>query len=76
MIQYKGVATTEAEYKRIEELENERRKYSNELKYFKEKLFEVYKIETFNETTGIGETKHGECILRIVLTVLTSVTSL
>jgi len=46
-------------YKAMEVLEEKRRLLLRDLRAVKEQLQEAYKTETFNESTGIGETKHG-----------------
>lgn len=51
--------TTEAEFEEVEQLENRRRELMQELKIYRARLQEVYKSEVFNDSTGIGETKHG-----------------
>jgi len=43
----------------MEKLEGARRDLLRELKLVKDHLQEIYKTERFNETTGVGETKHG-----------------
>eukprot|EP01035_Chromulina_nebulosa_P020166 gene20166-26180_t len=66
----KGQVITEEEYKVIESLESKRRDLLRELRYAKDKLFEVYKTETYNEVTGVGETKHGLPLGRLSVKVL------
>ena len=43
----------------MEKLEGGRRELLRELKMVKDGLQDIYKTERFNETTGVGETKHG-----------------
>ena len=50
---------TQDSYKFMEGLEDEKRLILRELRGVKEQLLEAYKIETYNEVTGVGETKHG-----------------
>ena len=46
-------------YKLMETLEDERRDLDKELRAVKLQLQEAYATETYNDFTGIGETKHG-----------------
>lgn len=55
----KGLTISEETYSQMEKLEGGRRELLRELKMVKEGLQEIYKTERFNETTGVGETKHG-----------------
>jgi hypothetical protein len=50
---------TSDEYHEMEALESKRRDLMRELKTVKDELQRIYKTETFNDNTGIGETKHG-----------------
>lgn len=43
----------------MEELEARRRELLNDIRVLKNQLTSVYKSETLNEVTGVGETKHG-----------------
>ena len=43
----------------MEELEAKRRELLSDVRLLKNQLTSVYKSETLNEVTGIGETKHG-----------------
>ena len=49
----------ESDFKDLEELELRRKDLNRDIKVLKDKLHAVYKFETYNENTGIGETKHG-----------------
>ena len=51
----------------MEKLESSRRDLLRELKLVKEKLQDVYKTEKFNESTGVGETKHGLALGRLTV---------
>jgi hypothetical protein len=55
----KGQRITQEEYTATGELEARRRALMKDVRMSKERLQVVYKTETFNENTGIGETKHG-----------------
>lgn len=66
----KNITISEAEYKEMEKLEAERRKWNRDLKTVKDQLQVVYKSETFNEITGIGETKTGLPLGRINIKVI------
>ena len=61
----KGHRVTEEEYVAMGELEAKRRALMKEVRLSKERLRAVYKTETFNENTGIGETKHGLALGRL-----------
>jgi hypothetical protein len=54
----KGQRITQEEYKLMSELEAKRRELMRDIRIDKERLQVIYKTETFNENTGIGETKH------------------
>jgi hypothetical protein len=49
----------EEDYAKMEQLEINRREIMGEVNITKSQLMAVYKYETFNELTGIGETRHG-----------------
>lgn len=55
----KGTKVTEAEYIAMGELEARRRALMKEVKINKEQLQQVYRTESFNDNTGVGETKYG-----------------
>lgn len=55
----KGAKITEAEYMAMGELEAKRRALMKDVKINKEQLQEAYKTESFNDNTGVGETKYG-----------------
>jgi hypothetical protein len=55
----KNITISEEEYREMEKLEAERRKWNRDLKTAKDQLQAVYKQETFNEISGVGETKTG-----------------
>jgi hypothetical protein len=55
----------ESDYEEIEQKENERRLYMQELKILRDRLQEVYKTEIFNDATGVGETRHGLSLGRL-----------
>ena len=55
----KNITFSEDEYREMEKLEAERRRWNRDLKTAKEQLQVVYKQETFNEIAGVGETKSG-----------------
>lgn len=52
-------------YKKMESLEDQRRLLLRELRSIKEQLQETYKSETYNDSTGVGETKHGMSLGRL-----------
>jgi len=66
----KGVTVSEETYAQMEKLESARRDLLRELKLVKDNLQEIYKTERFNETTGVGETKHGLSLGRLNLKVV------
>lgn len=55
----KAQKVDESRYEEIEKLETLRRELNQELKILRDRLAEIYKVESFNEVTGIGETKTG-----------------
>jgi hypothetical protein len=55
----KGTKVTESEYLAMGELEAKRRALMKEVKINKDQLQVIYKTESFNDNTGIGETKFG-----------------
>jgi hypothetical protein len=55
----KSKAWEEKDYKELEEKETTKKDLMREMRVIKDKLQAVYKYETYNENTGIGETKHG-----------------
>ena len=57
-------------YKEIEQVEDKRRMLLKELRGVKEQLQEAYKTESFNDVTGIGETKHGLPLGRLTVKLL------
>lgn len=61
----KNITISEDEYKEMEKLEAERRKWNRDLKTAKDQLQAVYKQETFNEVSGVGNTKTGLALGRV-----------
>ena len=57
-------------YKLMETLEDQRRASEKELRAIKLQLQEAYATETYNDVTGIGETKHGLPLGRLHVKVL------
>ena len=55
----KSKAISEETYNELERRENKKRSLLRELQGLKDQLQVAYKTETFNDTTGIGESKHG-----------------
>lgn len=66
----KGKAVTEGEYRAMGELEAKRRALRKEMKMVKDNLQQIYKTETFNDNTGIGETKHGLPLGRLTVNLI------
>ena len=61
----KNITISEEEYREMEKLEAERRRWNRDLKTAKEQLQIVYKQETYNEISGVGETKAGLALGRV-----------
>ena len=66
----KGAPVTEGEYRAMGELEAKRRALRKEMKMSKDNLQQIYKTETFNDNTGIGETKHGLPLGRLMVNLI------
>jgi len=67
---YRKEKLNDTKYKEIELLEERARDFQRELRLVKERLLIVYKTETFNEITGVGETKHGLPLGRLSIKLL------
>lgn len=61
----KGMTITDEDYTKIEYLEAQKRDLMRELRLIKDRLQDAYKTETFNDMTGVGETKHGLSLGRL-----------
>jgi hypothetical protein len=66
----KSRAWEEKDYKELEEKEEMKKDLLREMRVIKDKLQAVYKYETYNENTGIGETKHGLPLGRLAVRII------